>query len=129
MGDIGASIFNGIMGAAWALVSHVPIMIWVIIAVGIIGAVFILRYLTNWKVDIFLMVTFLIVMSIITWRAHWINQGYNEAMDKVKAADARVAVYKATNAKIMACYARNSTASILWDRESGACVRADGSHL
>ena len=121
-------ILKGIMDALWGVVTHVPIMIWVVIAVGIIGLGILMRYLTNIKVDLYLFAIFVIVNSIIVWRAHWINQGYDEAKLQVKMAEEQMEGYKKTEQLIQACYARNTTATVLWDRTKGACVRADGAH-
>ena len=106
--------------------THVPFMIWVVIFVGVIIFGVLMRYLTNWKVDAFLAAVFVLGNSILVWRAHWIDLGYSEALDKVKIAQTEVAAFKKTNALIEACYARNTTATVLWDRTNGDCVRADG---
>lgn len=126
MGNIGGEIATGAMNALWSMVTHVPIMIWVVIAVGLIGLGILMRYLTNIKLDLFLFAVFVIVNSIIVWRAHWINQGYDEALAKVKAAEARVAAYKRTNGLVETCYAQNTGATYLWDRTQGKCLRSDG---
>jgi hypothetical protein len=124
--DIGGAIFKGIMSAAWLGVSHMPFMIWVVLFFGVILFGVLMRYFTNIKVDAALVAVFVIGNSILVWRAHWIDQGYNEALDKVKAAEAQVAGYKKTNGLIEACYAKNFSASWLWDRTQGKCLPASG---
>ena len=107
-------LFKGIGEA----LTHVPLMIWVVIFVGIIIFGVLMRYLTNIKVDLFIAVVFVIVNSIFVWRAYWIKQGYTEAQAQVEA-------YKKTNALIIACYDKDPAAHI-WDRSQGKCLRRDG---
>ena len=126
MGDIGGQIANGAAMALFGLITHVPLTVWLILMGGVVIFGIIMRYLTNIKVDAVVVGVFLAVSLIIYYRAHWIDMGYNEALAKVKAAEAEVAAFKRTNGLIEACYAQNSNASILWDRTQGKCVRADG---
>ena len=126
MGDIGGQIATGAAHALWGIITHVPLTIWLILMGGVVVFGFLMRYLTNWKVDLFLVVVVGGLLTIIYYRQHWIDQGYNEALAKVKAAEAETAAYKKTNGMIEACYAQNSNASVLWDRTQGKCVRADG---
>jgi len=115
-----------LLGIVKDSLTHVPFMIWIVIFFGIIVFGVLMRYLTNLKVDAFIAVVFVLGNSILVWRAHWIDVGYAEAQAKVTAAEAKVAAYKKTNGLIIACYARNTTATVLWDRTNGDCVRADG---
>ena len=115
-----------LLGIVKDSLTHVPFMIWIVIFFGIIVFGVLMRYLTNLKVDAFIAVVFVLGNSILVWRAHWIDLGYNEAVAKVKAAQAEVAGFKKTNGLIEACYARNTSASFLWDRTQGNCVSASG---
>ena len=129
MGNIGGEIVTGAFGAVGHLITGVPLIVWLILGVGVVIFGILMRYLTNIKVDAVIVVVFILVNLIIYYRAHFIDEGYNEALSQVKMAEAKVAAYKKTNAAIEACYARNTNATILWDRTNGDCVRADGSHL
>ena len=126
MGNIGGEIATGAASALFDLVIHIPLTLWLILMSGVVIFGFLMRYLTNWKVDVFIVAVFLAVSTIVYYRQHWIDQGYNEALAKVKAAEAQVAGYKSTNGLITACYEKNVSATYLWDRTQGKCLRADG---
>ena len=115
-----------LLGLVKDSLTHVPFMIWVVIFFGLIVFGVLMRYLTNLKIDAAIALVFIAGNSILVWRAHWIDVGYAEAQAKVTAAETKVAAYKKTNALIVACYARNTNATVLWDRTNGDCVRADG---
>ena len=110
----------------WDALSHLPFMIWVVLFGGVIVFGVCMRYLTNIKLDATIAVVFVLGNSILVWRAHWIDQGYNDALAQVKAAQAEVTAYKKTNGLIEACYAKNFSASWLWDRTQGKCLPASG---
>jgi len=126
MGNIGGEIATGAASALFGIITHVPLTVWLILMGGLVIFGILMRYLTNWKVDAFIVGTVVIFSTIVYYRAHWIDQGYNQALARVKAAEAQVAAYKRTNTMIEACYAKNTQATILWDRTQGKCLRADG---
>jgi hypothetical protein len=126
MANIGADIFNGILGAMWHALLFVPWQIWLGLVVLVVVAIAVLRLVTNPHVSLPAIALAALVIMLLAFRAHFIAEGYNEALDKVKAADARVKAYEKTNGLIEACYARNTSASFLWDRTQGKCLRADG---
>lgn len=126
MGNIGADIVTGALSALFGVITHVPLAVWLILMGGVVIFGFLMRYLTNWKVDAFIVLVVVGLSTIVYYRQHWIDQGYDEALAKVKAAEEQVAGYKATNQKIETCYAKNISASYLWDRTQGKCLRADG---
>jgi hypothetical protein len=126
MGNIGGEIATGAASALFDLVIHIPLTVWLILMGGVVIFGFLMRYLTNWKVDAFIVLTVVGLSTIVYYRQHWIDQGYNEALAKVKAAETQVAGYKSTNGLITACYEKNISATYLWDRTQGKCLRADG---
>jgi len=126
MGNIGGEIATGAADALLGIITHIPLMVWLILMGGVVIFGFLMRYLTNWKVDLFIVLVVVGLSTVIYYRQHWIDQGYNEALVKVKAAEDQVAGYKVTNGKIEACYGKNLNATYLWDRTQGKCLRADG---
>ena len=126
MGDIGGEIATGAAGALFGIIAHIPLTVWLILMGGTIIFGIIMRYLTNWKVDAFIVGVFMLLALIVYYRQHWIDQGYAEALARVTAAEAQVAGYKTTNGLIEACYQKNISATYLWDRTQGKCLRADG---
>ena len=126
MGNIGADIVTGALSALLGVITHVPLAVWLILTGGVVIFGFLMRYLTTWKVDAFIVLIVVVLSTIVYYRQHWIDQGYNEALAKVKAAEAQVAGYKSTNGLITACYEKNVSATYLWDRTQGKCLRADG---
>ncbi len=126
MGNIGGEIATGAASALFGIITHVPLAVWVILMGGLLIFGTLMRYLTNIKVDIALVTIFVGLSLVIYYRGHWIDMGYNQALVKLKAAQAEVAAYKRTNGMIQACYAQNGNTSFLWDRTQGKCLRADG---
>ena len=126
MGNIGGEIATGAASALFDIITHIPLTVWLILMGGVVIFGFLMRYLTNWKVDLFIVVVVVLLSTIVYYRQHWIDQGYAEALAKVTAAEAQVAGYKATNGLIEACYQKNISATYLWDRTQGKCLRADG---
>ena len=126
MNDIGGEIAVGAASTLFGIITHVPLIVWLIIMGGVVFFGFLMRYLTNWKVDAFIVIVVVGLSTIVYYRQHWIDQGYDEALAKVKAAEDQVAGYKSTNHLITACYEKNINATYLWDRTQGKCLRADG---
>lgn len=123
---MGESIFNGIMHAAGAALLLVPWQIWLGLVVIIVVAIAVLRLVTNPHVSIPAIAAAGLVILVLAFRAHWIDEGKAIMQAKVDAAEARVAAYQKTNGLIMACYGQNGNATYLWDRTQGKCLRADG---
>lgn len=126
MANIGGEIINGMLHALWALISVVPVWVYLIIFVALCAVIAVMRVATNWKVDVVLIGVAALVAIVFYYREHWIEMGRLEDQAKVTAAQALVAGYKKTNGLIETCYARNTSASFLWDRTQGKCLRADG---
>jgi len=124
MGSIGSDLFYGMLDAAGKLIMAVPFMIWIVIAVGLVGFGILMRYLTNIKVDLVIFVLFILVNGILVYRQHWIDQGYAEAQAQVTAAKEEAAGYKVTEYLIIGCY---SSPGFVWDRTVGKCLSVDGS--
>ena len=101
------------------MLGDVPIMFWVVLAFCAVAAIFVVRYITDWKVVAPLVIAFVIISEILVWRAHWIAMGKAEV-------EAQLVAYKQTNARVIACYAKNASQEYLWDRTVGKCLRADG---
>jgi hypothetical protein len=122
------SILSGVTSGLWHMLGAIPLSVYLVAFVSLIAVVFILRYATNWKVDLTVMAAVFIVSEILAVRQHWIRLGQNEAKVQIAAAEKRVEDYKATNQLVIACYAKDSEALIwIWDRTQGKCVRVDGS--
>jgi hypothetical protein len=119
MESIGASVVNGAFGAIFGMLGKVPILFWVVLAFFVVAAVFVIRYITDWKVVIPLVIAFFLISEVLVWRAHWINMGKAEV-------EAQLAAYKKTNGLVIACYSRNANQTYLWDRSQGKCLRGDG---
>ncbi len=116
---MGSMLLHGVMDA----LGLVPFGVWIVLFIGLIGLVFILRYATNWKVDLFFLVGFLIISEGLTLRQHWIDLGRAKMAAEVAEAKSEVEAYKKTNKLIMDCYTHQGQ---LWDRTQGQCVRVDG---
>ncbi len=129
MSGIGGEIASGAVHALWAMLAAVPISMWLILVIGILLVVFILRYATNWKVDLTLAIAVFVVCEILAVRQHWIRLGEDEAKAQIKASQMQVDAYKATNQLVIGCYAKDSERLIwIWDRTQGKCIRVDGSN-
>jgi hypothetical protein len=126
MANLGGEIAHGAAIALWAMASSVPLAVWLILGVAVVVAIAVLRVATNWKVDVFGIVVVALISLVVYYRQHWIDIGYNQALARVKAAEAQVATYKKTNGLIETCYAQSTSATYLWDRTKGQCLRADG---
>lgn len=125
MGNIGGEIVTGALSAIWHMLALVPVSMWLILIMGIVVVVFILRYATNWKVDVFFVVAMFLTCEGLALRQHWIDLGRTEMLAQVKAAQLQVEVYKETNLKVIACY-QTDPAGHIWDRTVGKCLRRDG---
>jgi apolipoprotein N-acyltransferase len=125
MGDIGASIFNGVLGAAGHALGLIPISVWLFLVVAVLAIVAIVRYLTDWHV--ILAVALLVVLLGVATSLHALGyiQGRTSMEATVKAAQEQVEAYRETNQKVIACYAREP-AKHVWDRSQGKCLRTDG---
>jgi hypothetical protein len=121
----------------WGVVSHIPWQVWGVLALCIVAALFVVRYVTDWHVVIPVIIAFFICGQVLAWRAHWIELGRDEALAKAtrietvakvdaqKARDSE-AGYRKTEGLIQDCYARNRNVTYLWDRTVGQCLRTDG---
>lgn len=130
MESIGASIANGAFGAAAHMLGLIPIMLllvpimfWVVMVLCILAAIFVIRYITEWKVALVLVAAFFLTSEVMVWRAHWINLGYARAQVQIKAANERMEGFKRTEGLIMRCYAERGQ---VWDRTRGKCLRTAG---
>ena len=101
------------------LLGDVPILFWVVLAVAIFAVIFVMRYVTDWRVVVPLVLVLWVGGEVLVWRAHWIAMGKAEVEDQLAA-------YKRTNGLVIACYGKNRSQEYLWDRTVGKCLRADG---
>lgn len=129
MGNIGAEIAGGAAKALFGMITGVPIWVWLILIGGLILFGILMRYLTNIKVDAVIAGVAVVLCLIVYYREHWIAEGYAEAQAEVLQAQRQMAGFRATEKLIENCYARNTSASFLWDRTKGQCLRADGAPL
>lgn len=128
MGNIGGEIAAGAAHAMFGMITAIPIWVYAIILGGLILFGILMRYLTNVKVDAVIAGVAVILCLIFYYRAHWIDQGYAEAQAKVLTAEKQMAGFRSTEKLIENCYAQNTSATYLWDRTKGQCLRADGSN-
>lgn len=119
-------IVGGIISGLGHALLTVPWQIWLGLVIIVVIAIAVLRLVTDPHISLPAIALAALVILVLGFRAHWIGQG--RAMDQalVDAANARVEAYKKTNGLIEACYAKNMSASYLWDRSQGKCLRADG---
>lgn len=79
MDSIGASIFNGILGAALHALGSVPWTVWIILAVGICASIVVIRVVTEWKIALAIVILAFLGTELMALRAHWIEMGMSES--------------------------------------------------
>jgi hypothetical protein len=111
------------MGAVGHMFGLIPMAFWLVLVFAVVAVIFVVRYITNWKFVVPLVVCIFVLCEILVWREHWIDMGYAEAQGKVKEAQTQMEGYRKTEALIENCYA---STGYVWDRTQGKCLRADG---
>lgn len=105
------------------MLSLIPIAFWLVLVFAIVAVIFVVRYITNYKFVVPLVILVFLLSEVMVWREHWIDMGYAEAQGKIKEAQAQMEGYKKTEALIESCYA---SPGYVWDRTVGKCLRSDG---
>lgn len=127
MGNIGSEIAGGAAHALLGMLAAVPFSMWVILIFAVLAIVFVLRYATNWKVDLTILAFVFIATEFLALRQHFIYEGRQQDAALVKAAQDQVEAYRKTNALIESCYASDAYAfRYVWDRTDGKCKTIDG---
>lgn len=119
------AIVHGMVVAVFHALGAIPITVWLIGFMALLAVVFVLRYATNWKVDVALIVFVFVGSEVLAWRQHWIDMGRKEIEVQVQAAKDEVEAYRRTNLLVIECY-QDDPAAHVWDRSVGKCLRRDG---
>lgn len=122
------AIVQGMVSAIFHALGAVPITVWLIAGLGLLAGVFVLRYATNWKVDLTILIVVLLGSEVLAWRQHWIDMGRKQVEIRLQAAKDEVEAYKRTNALVIECY-QDDPAAHVWDRTVGKCLRRDGATM
>jgi hypothetical protein len=59
------SILSGVTSGLWHMLGAIPLSVYLVAFVSLVAVVFILRYATNWKVDLTVMAAVFIVSEIL----------------------------------------------------------------
>jgi hypothetical protein len=119
-------IVTGIIAGLGHALLVIPWQIWLGLVVIIVVAIAVLRLVTNPHVSLPAIALAALVIMVLAFRAHFIDEGRAQMQAKVDEANAQVAAYRKTNGMVVACYNQNGNTTYLWDRTQGKCLRADG---